>query len=723
MLRDGIIASGANVVNRALGLLLVPFLLHAFGAELYVLWTSAFALAGICGVFELGLGVILIRESALLESDPIGEHAAFVRSCSAVYAYSGIAIALVMWSAGAVWARQSAQNPREIVGIFAMLGVALCFEQGITFCHHVLLGMRRVGEANALFTGMQTGRVLLLVALLALHAQPWTMAAAFAASAAVTQVLAARRVLRATSSRRLFAVVPQRRILRARVAEAVVNQFTITFRNAIWNAPMLLVPWLAGPAAALPLALGQRLPQSFSSAHTALGESFYPAAVQEHAERRARSRVISTSTRFTLLALTPLVVCMAVFAPAVLAVWLGIDSAEAVLALRCYAAVLFAFALSYGAECVVWARHQTARVLYITASVTCAGVAGALIAPAPDRIAVVCVVIALASLMGGAVLFRSAFSDFTEAWEALRHACSGSMVPFAVLGCAALLVWRFREANAWLTVAWAAFIIAIYFVTAFFFALTVAERQLVMRAPVLRTLRSAAFRLPGVRSASALAVHAIAATRSSSAEVARHYDRVFEWDDPFGYSADEYPQVMESIVAQHAPLGRVLEIGCGDGFLVRLLAEHAASVLAVDVSERALVRARGRCSGLANVEIRAWDLHGADELSGFDTIVLAGVLERCGKPAQLRRAQVRVLRMLNPGGKLVISCSIQSQTLEHAWWDRYLLHGSRSITELFSRSAGAEVMECFCTPHHRFLVLKKIPVSPAVERTAAAALA
>lgn len=64
------------------------------------------------------------------------------------------------------------------------------------------------------------------------------------------------------------------------------------------------------------------------------------------------------------------------------------------------------------------------------------------------------------------------------------------------------------------------------------------------------------------------------------------------------------------------PHARVLEIGCGVGRLTRVLSARAASVLAVDVSERMLEIAKGHNTALVNVE---WVLGDGATLAGIDS--------------------------------------------------------------------------------------------------------
>jgi 2-polyprenyl-3-methyl-5-hydroxy-6-metoxy-1,4-benzoquinol methylase len=109
-------------------------------------------------------------------------------------------------------------------------------------------------------------------------------------------------------------------------------------------------------------------------------------------------------------------------------------------------------------------------------------------------------------------------------------------------------------------------------------------------------------------------------------------------------------RVLRDAAGENGP-GRVLSIGCGDGAFELLLAPHAKSVLAVDLSPEAIAvakRAQAQ-AGAANVEFRcasfrdlAWD-------ERFDTIVCLAFLHHV--PAAELPGFLRACRdHLVPGG-------------------------------------------------------------------------
>jgi len=103
---------------------------------------------------------------------------------------------------------------------------------------------------------------------------------------------------------------------------------------------------------------------------------------------------------------------------------------------------------------------------------------------------------------------------------------------------------------------------------------------------------------------------------------------------------------------EHAGAGRrVLDVGCGDGRFAAELVAAGASVLAVDVAEEPLRRARARHPGL---ELALIDGEGAWDLpdSSFDVVWAGEVIEHVADTAAWLSELRRVLRS---GGSLVLS--------------------------------------------------------------------
>lgn len=98
--------------------------------------------------------------------------------------------------------------------------------------------------------------------------------------------------------------------------------------------------------------------------------------------------------------------------------------------------------------------------------------------------------------------------------------------------------------------------------------------------------------------------------------------------------------------------GRVLDLGCGQGYLAGMLHERGLKVVGVDLNAGKIAAARRLHPGIPFLrsDIREVDL--PDE--SFDTVVLAEVLEHVGEEVGAEILN-RAARLLHPGGRLVVS--------------------------------------------------------------------
>lgn len=110
-------------------------------------------------------------------------------------------------------------------------------------------------------------------------------------------------------------------------------------------------------------------------------------------------------------------------------------------------------------------------------------------------------------------------------------------------------------------------------------------------------------------------------------------------------------------LAVRGPLGDLLDIGCGQGRILKLLASRSHRAVGVDIDSNARRRARAELllAGTPNTTLRQGDLAAMPfEDSTFDTIILDDVLDR-GVPPE--RALGEAKRLLRPGGRIVFLAS------------------------------------------------------------------
>lgn len=111
-----------------------------------------------------------------------------------------------------------------------------------------------------------------------------------------------------------------------------------------------------------------------------------------------------------------------------------------------------------------------------------------------------------------------------------------------------------------------------------------------------------------------------------------------------------------------APVGDLLDVGCGRGSILKLLASRANRAVGVDIdaNARQLARAELMLAGLPNCSLRKGDMHRlpfADD--EFNTIIIDDVLVDAQQPV---RALSEAARLLRPGGRLFILESVVKQS-------------------------------------------------------------
>ena len=100
-------------------------------------------------------------------------------------------------------------------------------------------------------------------------------------------------------------------------------------------------------------------------------------------------------------------------------------------------------------------------------------------------------------------------------------------------------------------------------------------------------------------------------------------------------------------------LGRVLDIGCGDGVLAELVAERAGDVTCVDISPTVIAAARKRLHDFPNVGFVEADMHALPlEDASYDHVFLMHALAYTREPKTVLQETARLLK---PGGRLIVA--------------------------------------------------------------------
>lgn len=132
----------------------------------------------------------------------------------------------------------------------------------------------------------------------------------------------------------------------------------------------------------------------------------------------------------------------------------------------------------------------------------------------------------------------------------------------------------------------------------------------------------------------------------------------------WGELADRYNKIINDVIGEESRrdvynivlglsgLGNTIEFGCGPGYFTRAIAQNAIRVLATDLSDRMLERARNNLKGVDNVEFRKANCEDTGlPPESFDTAFMANLILIVESPEKAPRESYRILRH---GGRLFV---------------------------------------------------------------------
>ena len=137
-----------------------------------------------------------------------------------------------------------------------------------------------------------------------------------------------------------------------------------------------------------------------------------------------------------------------------------------------------------------------------------------------------------------------------------------------------------------------------------------------------------------------------------------------ELEDPWGaatkhyrYQRRKYAVLLSLLPARQ--YRHALDLGCGFGGMVRLLAPYAEEVLGLDISRPAIEQAKQLSIGFSNLHYEQADALALDPALNkrFDLVVLADALYYLSPldDEVLKRVRERIVSLLTPGGVLLLA--------------------------------------------------------------------
>jgi len=168
---------------------------------------------------------------------------------------------------------------------------------------------------------------------------------------------------------------------------------------------------------------------------------------------------------------------------------------------------------------------------------------------------------------------------------------------------------------------------------------------------------------------------------SIAGEMERHYSPGRTW---------------ESLAASFVGLlrlGRVLDVGSGDGAVAEMLAPRARAVTCVDASEPMVTAAKKRLSRFDHARVVLGDMHALPfDAASFDQVTMLNVLVHSKSPG---KAIAEAARVLAPGGDLV-AVTLDAHEHEDAAraWGHAQLGIAPAALRRFAQRAGLSVERC-----------------------------
>lgn len=431
--------------SAAVGLLLVPIMLHNLGRTSYGSWIAMESALAMLSRVDLGLNWAVTRElSASSEARPDSKE--FVREAFTL----AIVIGAAGWIGMAVIGKPlgaALQVSQALRTLFAIGGAIFLFETVRTLALSILRGLRRFDLTNAIQAVAAVIWGAGATALLLSGSGLITIVIWQAVSSVAALALAILVVSRCRDRVNLRLKWPSAAVLRGRIEFSLGSQLISLVGGSISEIPPLLIGVILGAPQIVPYYVGRTLPYSASAFAWRSAEVVFPAASSARliSDRNSAAAVLDTGTRLNLLAMIPISAVLWVCAPSLLRLWMGAASAEALVILRIFILVEIADVASLGSSTVLWALGSVRTLLAIDLATAAAvtGLAFAMVIRSGPTGAAVALLLTISAASAACIIIASRACSIA-AGDLIRKSCSG-------LGLPALACLAFALTASWLT--------------------------------------------------------------------------------------------------------------------------------------------------------------------------------------------------------------------------------------------------------------------------------
>ncbi len=196
-----------------------------------------------------------------------------------------------------------------------------------------------------------------------------------------------------------------------------------------------------------------------------------------------------------------------------------------------------------------------------------------------------------------------------------------------------------------------------------------------------------------------------------------YWNRVFANDDPWNYGTTyeqtKYGHTLE--LMPDSPVSNAIELGCAEGIFTEMLATRVDHLLAIDISDVALERARKRCTRNSNVSFAQHDLSEGMIGADYDLVVCSEIIYYLRDRAAIENFAPQVRNSMKPGGQLLMTHSNMVSDDKTTTGFDFNEIGAKDIGGIFSSCPELEFLRELRTELYRVQLFRRSANAPSPE--------